>query len=82
MKKIKDYIITMCGGVIREKYNEAVKIINCYENSDKIVKDCVIYTKLPLTVNKENIVFMKCSFEGLKFNADNTELLEMFNTQE
>ena len=52
-----------------EKINDLKVIIAIYDKSDKVIKDCVVYTPdKPVTVTGDHLAFIGCTFQhtGLK----------------
>ena len=52
-------------------------IIEVMEKSDKVIKDCVVYGKLPLNASGEYLLFIDCTFENLDRTWQDARLLEI-----
>lgn len=49
-------------------------VIKAYDESDKVIKDCVVYTQLPITITGSNMAFISCRFENLGKKIPDIEL--------
>ena len=49
-------------------------IIDTYDKSDKVIKNCVVYTPLPVNITGSNETFISCTFESLGETMPSVEL--------
>jgi len=48
--------------------------IDTYDKSDKVIKNCVVYTPYPVNITGSNCAFISCRFENLGITMPSVEL--------
>lgn len=63
------------------KHKKQVSLLNAkidaYDRSDKVIKNCVLYGELPLSVTGSNLSFIECKFEDMRRRPATKELCEI-----
>jgi len=54
-------------------YDLTVKL-DTYGQSEKVIKDCVVYSAFPLTIEGSGMAFIDCKFEDLRKRPATPEL--------
>ena len=80
-KKLQDWAIVKLGGVLAEEMELLKNIVITYDKSDKVIKDCVVYTELPVNVKGNNLTFISCIFENLGKTMPGAGLMQILGLE-
>ena len=79
-------VVVLCGMLYeyrKEKTKDIQKIydleivIKTYDVSEKVIKDCVVYSTLPVTISGNGLAFMGCTFADMGQRPATPELKEI-----
>lgn len=76
-------IVSILSIVANKKQRKRIKaleeIIEIYDNSSKVIKNCVLYMPdAPLSINADGITIMNCTLENLQRTPATKALKEVF----
>jgi len=58
------------------------ELLRMYDKAEKVIKDCVVYAELPLTINGNGIMLHSCLIENLGKRPATPELLNILGVVE